>query len=82
MAEADMIDSYMCEFRRGPAVFVVFRFDPDSYRVDCDDGNGPSQVCRIPADATEAIRWHGPWNGDRWCSWIAAEARKVIANPD
>lgn len=79
---ADMIDAYMGEFRRGPAVFCVYRFDPDSYRVDADDGNGPSQVCRIPAAASEPIRWHGPWNGDRWCSWIESEARKLIADPE
>ncbi|WP_199035313.1 hypothetical protein [Glycomyces salinus] len=79
---ADMTDAYCGEFRRGPAVFCVFRFDDETYRVEADDGNGPSPVCRLTDDPKGPVNWHGAWNGDRWCSWIEAEARKVIKNPE
>lgn len=78
----DIVDAYLGEFRRGPAVFAVFRFDPGSYRVECDDGNGPSAVCRLSDHPGDEPRWHGAWNGDRWCAWIEAQARKVIADPE
>jgi hypothetical protein len=72
--------AYIGEFRRGPAIFTVFRIavKPDRYRVMCSDGNGPGPVCvfAVPSDAEP--RWHGAWNGDEWCPWIEAEARKVI----
>jgi hypothetical protein len=79
---ADMTDAYCGEFVRGPAVFCVFRFDPESYRVECDDRNGPSPVCRLTDDPKDPVVWHGAWNGDRWCKWIEAEARKAIRNPE
>ncbi len=78
----DMTDAYLGEFTRGPAVFVVFRFDDESYRVECSDGNGPSPVCRLADDPNVPVAWHGAWNGDRWCKWIEAEARKVVADPE
>ncbi|WP_199044495.1 hypothetical protein [Glycomyces salinus] len=77
-----MLDAYLGEFRRGPAVFTVFRFDRDSYRVECNDGNGPSPVCGFTDRTGDKPHWHGAWNGDRWCAWIEAEARKVIKNPE
>ncbi|WP_026924560.1 hypothetical protein [Glycomyces arizonensis] len=46
-------DAYLGEFRRGPAIFTVFALDKTHnthngnrrIRVDCNDGNGPSEVC-------------------------------------
>lgn len=83
--------AYIGEFRRGPAIFTVFRIavKPDRYRVMCSDGNGPGPVCVFtdrsasdnPASDDHSAaepRWHGAWNGDEWCPWIEAEARKVI----
>jgi hypothetical protein len=69
---------FLGEFRRGPARFTVHRDDPHGYLVNCDDGNGPSEVLRLTAYPGAKPQWHGPWNGDRWCKWIEAETRKVI----
>ncbi|WP_156926026.1 hypothetical protein [Glycomyces arizonensis] len=73
--------AYIGEFRRGPAIFTVFRIavKPDRYRVLCSDGNGPGPVCVFADEPGSEPRWHGAWNGDEWCPWIDAEARKVIA---
>ncbi|WP_100448792.1 hypothetical protein [Glycomyces xiaoerkulensis] len=78
-----MADGYVGEFRRGPAIFSVRRSarEPREYRVDCNDGNGPSEVCRLPETTGAGPLWHGAWNGDQWCAWIESEARKVIENP-
>ncbi|HEU5129327.1 MAG TPA: hypothetical protein VFU12_15190 [Glycomyces sp.] len=71
--------AYLGEFRRGPAIFTVFAIDRgDRIRIDCNDGNGPSEVC-VFADLPGAEpRWHGAWNGDEWCPWIEAQARTII----
>ncbi|HEU5129280.1 MAG TPA: hypothetical protein VFU12_14940 [Glycomyces sp.] len=73
--------AYLGEFRRGPAIFTLFRIgaDPDRYRILCSDGNGPSPVCAFTDTPGAEPRWHGAWNGDEWCPWIEAQARKVIA---
>ena len=70
-------DTYIGEFRRGPAIFTVFASDKGKkFRVDCSDGNGPGDVCTFTLD--QPPTWHGAWNGDEWCSWIEAEARKIV----
>ncbi|GAB4004073.1 hypothetical protein GCM10029992_47960 [Glycomyces albus] len=78
----DTLSAYLGEFRRGPAVFAVFRFDRDSYRVECNEGNGPSPVCTLTDRPGDELQWYGAWRGDQWCSWIEAEARKIIADPE
>lgn len=72
-------DAYLGEFRRGPAIFTVFRTAdaPPQYRVMCSDGNGPGPVCVFSDEPGSDPRWHGAWNGDEWCPWIEAEARKA-----
>ena len=50
------------------------------FRVDCDDGVGPREVCRFTDDPRSPPIWRGAWNGDEWCAWIMGEARKAIAN--
>ncbi|WP_157930597.1 hypothetical protein [Glycomyces xiaoerkulensis] len=69
------------EFRRGPAIFSVFRtaVSPAQYRVTCSDGNGPSEVCTFSDRPGPGPKWHGAWNGDQWCDWIEAEARRIVA---
>jgi hypothetical protein len=56
--------------------------EPNSYRVDCDDGVGPREVCRFGDDPDGPVTWRGAWNGDEWCPWILAEARELVANPN
>ena len=73
-------------FRRWPVVFTVVHLDvpagtPNTYRVDCDDGVGPHEVCRFGDDPEAPPVWRGAWNGDEWCSWILAQARVLVANP-
>lgn len=89
-------EGYLGEFRRGPAIFTVFQTDqtdrteqgdrtdedPAHYRVDCNDGNGPSEVCTFSNHPGSGPKWHGAWNGDEWCAWIELEARKVVKEPD
>ncbi|GAB3219789.1 hypothetical protein GCM10027447_03270 [Glycomyces halotolerans] len=74
------IDRYLGEFRRGPAIFTVHQTgtEPAGYRVDCNDGNGPSEVCVFTEGPNSGPKWHGPWNGDEWCAWIEAEACKLV----
>ncbi|HLU27442.1 MAG TPA: hypothetical protein VKZ65_03315 [Glycomyces sp.] len=70
--------TYLGEFRRGPAVFTVFALRRgERVRVDCDDGNGPGEVCVFADEPDSEPRWHGAWNGDEWCPWIEAEARRI-----
>ncbi|WP_460543975.1 hypothetical protein [Glycomyces halotolerans] len=78
------IDGYLGEFRRGPALFTVHRIaeDPARYRVECNDGNGPSPVCYFFDSRNADIQWHGAWRGDEWCDWIESEARRVVKHPD
>ncbi|GAB3659183.1 hypothetical protein [Glycomyces tarimensis] len=72
--------AYLGEFRRGPAIFTVFALPgSDRLRVDCNDGNGPSEVCTFMSDQHPA--WRGAWNGDDWCPWIEAEARRIAREP-
>lgn len=74
-----MADQFLGEFKRGPAIFFIYRTAPDTYRIDFrDNGGGPSKVCEFTADT--APRWRGAWNGDEWCSWIEAQARSVIGH--
>lgn len=77
---ADEADHYIGEFRRGPAIFTVFQtaLAPRAFRVDCNDGNGPSEVCTFTDRPGSGPKWHGAWNGDEWCAWIELQARKTI----
>ena len=67
-----MDDAYLGEFRRGPAIFTVFQTAkaPANYRVDCNDGNGPSKVCTFSDRPASGPTWRGAWNGDEWCACI------------
>jgi hypothetical protein len=74
------------KFRRHPAEFsVIFVATPPDtpavYRVDCDDGVGPHEVCRFGDDPAEPVIWRGAWQGDQWCAWILRNARELVAKP-
>lgn len=78
------------KFRRHPVVFsVIFtatppdapRGTPTVYRVDCDDGIRPHEVCRFGDDPDEPVIWNRAWHGDEWCPWILMNARALVANP-
>lgn len=75
-----LADDYLGEFRRGPAIFTVFRICGAAacYRVDCNDGNGPSKVCEFSERPGSGPSWHGAWRGDEWCAWIELQARKIV----
>lgn len=89
MGEPDS-DGWLGDFHRGPAVFALHRLGPANgghplgppmYRIDCNDGAGAREICRF-ADEPEAIpEWFGAWQGDEWCEWILAQARRLIAEP-
>ncbi|MDA1358637.1 hypothetical protein O1R50_03330 [Glycomyces luteolus] len=77
-------------FRRGPAVFSLYAIPPDQsrypntpayYLLDCDDGAGPHEVCRIEADAMDEPFWNGAWKNDPWCLWLLKQVRALIAAP-
>ncbi|GAA2161298.1 MULTISPECIES: hypothetical protein [Glycomyces] len=74
------------KFRRHPAEFSVIFVStplgtPNVYRVDCDDGVGPHEVCRFGDDPAEPVIWRGAWQGDPWCAWILKNARELVAKP-
>jgi hypothetical protein len=80
---------YLGDFSRGPALFTVYRLEPDQsrypngstvYLVDCDDGVGPHEVCRFTDEDSEVV-WNRAWNGDEWCDWIMERARAFVAEP-
>ncbi|MEU6248828.1 hypothetical protein [Glycomyces sp. NPDC047010] len=89
MGELD--DGWLGDFRRGPAVFALFLIGPDDgghplgpreYRIECNDGAGPREICRF-FDEDEAVpEWVGTWQGDAWCDWILTQARRLIAKPE
>ncbi len=83
MADPTAADTYLGEFRRGPAIFTVFRTapEPPAFRVDCNDGNGPSEVCTFSDRPGSGPKWHGAWNGDEWCAWIELQARTIARLP-
>ena len=81
-------DGWLGDFRRGPAVFSVFQVLPKhplrapEYRITCNDGAGPREICRF-FDEPEAIpTWFGAWQNDEWCEWILTNARRLIAKPE
>ena len=83
-------DGWLGDFRRGPAVFAVFRVGPDEgghplippeYRITCNDGAGPREICRFVDEPEDVPEWFGAWRGDEWCPWILAEAWKTIESP-
>jgi hypothetical protein len=79
-----MADRYLGEFTRGPAVFFVYRTgaEPPAYRIDFrDNGGGPSEVCNFVDEPEAPVTWIRNWDGDEWCLWILAEARKRIEDP-
>lgn len=74
------------KFRRGPVEFFVIFVStplgtPNTYRVDCDDGVGPREVCRFGDDTEKPAIWRGAWNGDPWCPWILEKARELVDRP-
>lgn len=74
------------KFRRHPVEFsVIFTSTPPDtpniYRVDCDDGVGPHEVCRFGDDPDQPVHWRGAWQGDEWCPWIIRNARELVTNP-
>ena len=78
-----MDDGYLGEFRRGPAIFTVFQTSTVAreYRVDCNDGNGPSEVCVFSNHLGSGPSWHGAWNGDQWCGASPCGGDTWIAGP-
>lgn len=71
---------YLGGFQRAHVKFAVLRTAPDTYRVDCDDGVGPREVCTFTSQRGSPPVWRGAWNGDAWCSWILAQARRTVRN--
>ncbi|MDN3239587.1 hypothetical protein [Glycomyces tritici] len=74
------------KFRRHPVEFFVIVIPmppgtPVTYRVECDDGVGPHEVCRFSDATEEPVIWRGSWQGDEWCSWILGRARALVADP-
>jgi hypothetical protein len=52
------------KFRRHPVEFSIIFVStplgtPATYRVDCDDGVGPHEVCRFGDDPSEPVIWRG-----------------------
>lgn len=81
---AETKDDYLGEFKRGLAVFTVFRTAKDSnvIRVDCQDsGGGPNPAATFEEGIDDSPYWHGAWNRDRWCPWIITETRKIVKKP-
>jgi hypothetical protein len=82
-------DGWLGDFNRGPAVFAVYRemegahpLVPPEYRIECNDGAGPREICRFIDRPDENPEWVGAWRGDAWCEWIMARARALIAKPE
>jgi hypothetical protein len=82
------IHGHLGWFRRGPAVFTLYEIPADQscypntpavYLLDCDDGVGPHEVCRIEADAMDEPMWNGAWKNDEWCPWLLKRIRALIA---
>ncbi|GAA2264006.1 hypothetical protein GCM10009853_016650 [Glycomyces scopariae] len=91
-AEADPgRDGWLGDFRRGPAVFALFQVGPESgghplgppeYRIECNDGAGPREICRFVDEPDPVPEWRGAWRGDEWCPWILDRAHALIARPE
>jgi hypothetical protein len=84
-------DGWLGDFRRGPAVFALFRTGPNNgghphlqpeYRIECNDGAGPRMICRFTDEPEAVYEWFGAWRNDEWCDWILQQARRLIANPE
>ncbi|MCC3762904.1 hypothetical protein K3N28_07440 [Glycomyces sp. TRM65418] len=84
-------DGWLGDFAREPAVFSVFRIGPNNgghplvpaeYRVCCNDGAGPREICRFSDEPDPVPEWFGAWRGDEWCEWILEKTRALIAEPD
>jgi hypothetical protein len=92
MAETTVdTDGWLGDFRKGPAVFSLYRLGPESgghplavpeYRIECNDGAGPRVICRFTDEPEAVPEWLGAWRRDEWCGWILEQARVLIANPD
>ncbi|PRY62252.1 hypothetical protein [Glycomyces artemisiae] len=91
MAETTLADGWLGDFSRGPAVFTVYRVGPEEgghplgppeYRIECNDGAGPREICRFFGDTDLPAEWFGAWQNDPWCDWILAQANKTIRNPE
>jgi hypothetical protein len=82
-------DGWLGDFRRGPAVFSVYRetatahpLAPPEFRIECNDGAGPRVICRFVDEPDAVIEWIGTWQGDQWCPWILAQTRRLITEPE
>jgi hypothetical protein len=60
-------------------VFSVFRIGPNNgghplippeYRITCNDGAGPREICRFTVEPEFVPEWFGAWRNDEWCPWI------------
>ncbi|MFB9658438.1 hypothetical protein ACFQS3_19560 [Glycomyces mayteni] len=85
------VDGYLGDFRRGPAVFTLYRLGPDhpgraqkmiAYLLDVDDGVGARECCRFTDDPEDVPEWAATWLGDPWCEWILERCKALIDNPD
>jgi hypothetical protein len=85
------VDGHLGDFRRGPAVFSLYRLGSDfparadkftDYLLDVDDGAGARECCRFTDDPEDVPAWNRAWNGDEWCPWILERCRALIAEPD
>ncbi|MEU6246540.1 hypothetical protein [Glycomyces sp. NPDC047010] len=85
------VDGYLGDFRRGPAVFTLYRLGPDhpgrahkmiAYLLDVDDGAGARECCRFTDDPEDLPEWAATWLGDSWCDWIMERCKALIDNPD
>ncbi|SDE30213.1 hypothetical protein [Glycomyces harbinensis] len=82
-------DGWLGDFHRGPAVFSVHRvldgaypLAPTQYRIACNDGAGPREICRFLGEADTDPEWFGRWQGDEWCPWILERANRLIDAPE
>ncbi|GAA1662012.1 hypothetical protein GCM10009830_04040 [Glycomyces endophyticus] len=83
-------DAWLGDFSRGPAVFSLYRLGiesgghplgPPEYRIECDDGAGPREICRYFDEPESVPEWFGAWKNDEWCPWILQQARALAADP-
>lgn len=64
-----------------PADQSCYPNTPAFYLLDCDDGVGPHEVCRIESDAMDEPIWNGAWKNDEWCPWLLKQIHSLIAAP-
>jgi len=86
-----LADGWLGDFDRGPAVFSVYREGAPGtthpllipeYRITCNDGAGPRDICRFIDEPDPIPTWFGAWHNDEWCPWILDNAHRLIAKPE